>query len=134
MKSKMPYTEARALADQLVAQLAPACERIEVAGSIRRKKEEVGDIEIVAIPKMETIRNLFGEAQGEVSLLNVRLSDMGWDVLKNGDKYKQFVLPGGISLDLFICRLATWGVIYTIRTGSADFTHWLVTNRQHGGG
>lgn len=38
-------------AEALVAALAPACERIEIAGSIRRKRPDPSDIELVAISK-----------------------------------------------------------------------------------
>ena len=50
-EKKYPHAEAQAIAQEVVEQLRPHCERIVVAGSIRRKKSEVGDIEIVAIPK-----------------------------------------------------------------------------------
>ena len=41
----MKLAKAKAIADKYVALLAPFCDRIEIAGSIRREKEEVGDIE-----------------------------------------------------------------------------------------
>lgn len=48
---KLPLQHAEQLAHRLVELLTPHCERIDVAGSIRRKKQEVGDIEIVCLPK-----------------------------------------------------------------------------------
>ncbi len=36
MKKATPYAEALPLAQQLVEILAPTCERIEIAGSLRR--------------------------------------------------------------------------------------------------
>ena len=54
--------------------------------------------------------------------------------IKNGPRYKQIQLPEGINLDLFIVQPpAQWGVIYLIRTGSAEFSHRFVTPRKHGG-
>lgn len=47
----MKYEDAILIAERVKAELEPHCERIEIAGSIRRKKPEVKDIEIVAIPK-----------------------------------------------------------------------------------
>lgn len=47
----MKHTEAYQIATRIKAELQPHCERIEIAGSIRRNKPEVKDIEIVAIPK-----------------------------------------------------------------------------------
>jgi DNA polymerase/3'-5' exonuclease PolX len=45
----LEYT--REIAEALVELLTPACQRIEIAGSIRRKKLYPNDIEVVAIPK-----------------------------------------------------------------------------------
>ncbi len=50
---RRPLAEGEAIASALVADLEPYCARIQVAGSIRRRKEMVGDIEIVAIPRYE---------------------------------------------------------------------------------
>ncbi len=44
---------ARRLADTLIEGLSPGCERIEVKGSIAREARAVGDIELVALPKIE---------------------------------------------------------------------------------
>jgi len=50
-----------------------------------------------------------------------------------GDRYKRLVYQG-VGLDLFsVLEPASWGVIYTIRTGSAEFSHRLVTPRLMGG-
>lgn len=49
-------------AERLRAELEPFCERIAIAGSIRREKSVVGDIELVAIPRIDRDeqRDLFG--------------------------------------------------------------------------
>ncbi|MES1181962.1 MAG: hypothetical protein ABUL44_04115, partial [Flavobacterium sp.] len=47
----MEYSKAKSIADKAILLLKEHCIRIEIAGSIRRKKSEVKDIEIVAIPK-----------------------------------------------------------------------------------
>jgi hypothetical protein len=44
---------ALARAQELIEQLRPACVQIEIAGSLRRGMASVGDIEIVAMPKVE---------------------------------------------------------------------------------
>ena len=43
----MPQESARETAGALEALLAPACERIEIAGSVRRQKAKPNDIEIM---------------------------------------------------------------------------------------
>lgn len=62
----LPLKNARKLAGAVAAALAPGCERIEIAGSIRREKLFVGDIELVAIPRLEYFPgqlDLFGQAK-----------------------------------------------------------------------
>lgn len=138
----MLLTDARAIADHVIALLAPACQRIEVAGSIRREKAEVKDIEIVALPEMGT--NLFGEPQG--SKLDDRINDLVYwgkldfdkAVKRNGERYKRLLyatldLERDIAIDLFIASEANYGNTLAIRTGNSDFSRLLVTQRIHGG-
>lgn len=127
--------KARAIAEQLIEDLSPYCEHIEIAGSIRREKPDVGDIELVAIPIMLPTYDMFRQQNGQHSLLDDRqlLGHFG-KIVKAGQKFVQLELWQGINLDLFIVTPpARWGVIYTIRTGPADFSHWLVTPRAKGG-
>lgn len=135
-ETKIPYADALSLAEPLVRRLQPGCERILIAGSLRRQKREVGDIELVAMPMLTPALDMFGEpvVGMEHSGLDERLVMLGTEgYTKNGPKYKQFIF-GGASVDLFVATRKTWGCVATIRTGSAGFTHWLVTNRRHGGG
>jgi DNA polymerase/3'-5' exonuclease PolX len=52
-KKKWPLEQAKAVAVELLSYLHGFCERAQIAGSIRRGKSLVGDIEILYIPKME---------------------------------------------------------------------------------
>ena len=112
----MIYEQALKIAEKVKAQLAPHCARIEIAGSIRRKKPEVKDIEIVAIPKHYDV-GLFESGIATVV--------KQWKKVK-GElpcKYTQRILPEGIKLDLFFADKENWGNIFAIRTGSADYSH-----------
>jgi DNA polymerase/3'-5' exonuclease PolX len=140
MKLKLSLDNAKEQAAPIIAALTTSCDRIAIAGSIRRCAPHVGDVEIVAIPKYHQPTDLFGFAHGkpdsELDLALDRLVSAG--IIKPGDKqgdrYKKFILPRfGLQLDLFITDPAGWGVIYTLRTGSKDFSHWLVTPRDKGG-
>lgn len=122
MKAKLPLKEAKHLARRLVSDLWQYCDRIEVAGSIRRGKPEIGDIEIVAIPKYAET-DLFGGLTGNHALDTLVWSNIG-ELTKGGHKYKQIALFEGINLDLFIVTPpAQFGVIYLIRTGPAAYSH-----------
>lgn len=141
-----------ALAEVLVASMAGACERCVVAGSIRRLKPVVKDIEIVAVPTWREgpARVLFDEEfpPQPVSRLwewavdaetcgRVRWIKPGegapipWAPRPDGRYYRGLVEGcvggrGGIKLDLFIARPTNFGLIYTIRTGSGDFSRALM--------
>lgn len=112
----MKYEEALIIAEKVKAQLAPHCDRIEIAGSIRRKKPEVKDIEIVAIPKPYDV-GLFESGIATVV--------KQWEKVK-GElpcKYTQRILPEGIKLDLFFAERENWGNIFAMRTGSKEYSH-----------
>lgn len=130
---KIPYRAALETAQALETALSFTCERTLIVGSLRRRKSEVGDLELVVMPKLEAVTDMFGEVVSQRSLLDDILTDIAPQRTKDGERYKQFVW-GGMPVDLFIASRETWGCIATIRTGSADFTHWLVTPRNKGGG
>lgn len=119
MKAEMLYTEAKGIADNLVSLLTPYCHRIEIAGSIRRKKNIVGDIEIVCIPKPYST-GLFED--GIASIVNQWHKVKG-ELEYGKTKYTQRILPEGVKLDLFFAEEGNWGLIFAIRTGSSEFSH-----------
>ncbi len=134
---RLSLAQARGVAEYVVAKLRWGCERIEVAGSVRREKaHDIGDIELVAIPKFrEEPANLFETRQ--VSVLDEEIGRLG-TVLKGAgalsSKYKQVRVLGQYTVDLFIQPdPATWGVNFALRTGSVDFAKWLVTPASCGG-
>lgn len=57
-KRKIPRAAAVAVCRELLAVLQPHLERVIVAGSLRRKKERVSDIEILYIPKLQRCKDL----------------------------------------------------------------------------
>jgi len=115
----MEYKKAKLIADQVLSDLKPHCDRIEIAGSIRREKEYPNDIEIVAIPKPYGT-DLF--ESGIATVINK------WEKIK-GElpcKYTQRLLPEGIKLDIFFASPENWGLIFAIRTGSADYSRFIL--------
>lgn len=112
--------EAQRLAEKYKSLLAPHCHRIEVAGSIRRRRPQVKDIELVIIPKPYESEGLF--VSGIATVIN------DWPKVK-GElpcKYTKRVSPDGIILDIFFCHELNWGLIYMIRTGSWEFSKKMV--------
>jgi DNA polymerase/3'-5' exonuclease PolX len=128
---RIPRPEALAAAQKICTILSPVCERIEIAGSLRRLKPDVGDIEIVCIPKIEY--DLLGNEYYKPFQIERILGRDGFEMPRfNGEHFKQFD-TGPCNCDLFITTPEQWGVIFTIRTGPADFSHRLVTQRNKGG-
>jgi len=135
MKAKRPYADMRRLADALVDRLSPVCARIEIAGSIRRKQAEIGDIELLAVPF--PVLDLFEQPTGQTEV-DLLLAQWPVEVIKNGEKYKQFIVTSThghpVQVDLFLQPdPATWGVNMLIRTGPANFSKKMVTPKRSGG-
>ena len=124
----MKLEKAKRIAEAVKSEMTPYCHRIEIAGSIRRNKPEVGDIEIVAIPKTYPC-GLFGDMKERHPEL-VKLIDR-WEKVK-GDaatgKYTQRILPDGIKLDIFFAIPENWGLIYALRTGSAYYSYKVLAS------
>lgn len=125
----MKLEQAKEIAERYVETLSPCCERIEIAGSIRRERPDVKDIEIVAIPKIiNTKTDLFHQEptrhQGFVHVVD-SLEKIKGDAATG--KYTQRKLPEGINLDLFMATKDNWGAILLIRTGDANFSKYFVS-------
>ena len=142
---RIPLARAETLATELMIGLRRYCERIEIAGSIRRRRPDVHDIELVCIPRREPLLvDFFGQVVGYRDQLHefveqaVAAGRLEHRLDKNGrpafgEKYKRLQFKG-IGLDLFsVIEPAQFGMIFVIRTGSADFTHRLVTQQRFGG-
>ena len=135
---------AETAAAHLVEAFSESCKRIEIAGSIRRRRRLVKDIELVAIPKRGC-----GIRQGELfqsddcNLLKLRIDQMikdGADIqvvspgrkhlsseLTDDGKWWGLWLPRiNAPVDIFLCTEETWGVTLAFRTGSAEFNKGLV--------
>ena len=122
------------VAQELCRELTPNSERIIVAGSLRRRKTEVGDVEILFVPKMGKIADLldllghpmvvnFAEAAIESLLLSGVLEKRrnANGVTAWGKANKLAVhQPSGIPVDLFTATLANWWNYLVCRTGGAE--------------
>ena len=129
-KPRWPLNQAKEVAEQLQGLLAPACERIVIAGSIRREKPAVGDIEILYIPKLHSQpADMLGfvDIQDELdSLIKASRCVVPRPNKKGaytyGPKNKLMLHPDtGIPVDIFSTDTHNWGMALVVRTGSAEF-------------
>jgi DNA polymerase/3'-5' exonuclease PolX len=134
-KTKIPLAQARAIAERWKQRLQPAFTNLVIAGSIRRQRPEVGDIELVGIPKPVTVPDMF-DNQVDISdeVITNMLEAAGAVLNKNGRRQKQAKLPDGTSLELYIVRPPSqFGVQLVLRTGSEEFSRRIVTQRNKRG-
>jgi DNA polymerase/3'-5' exonuclease PolX len=153
--TKHAQHRALAVAERLAAEWSGVCERIEIAGSLRRGAREVKDIELLATPK--PYLDMFGEPGDEDELTATVASAMGNDELvwrrKDGNpvldkppheqglavKWGRRFFPlvdkkTSIPIDLFVVRPpADFSWLYIIRTGPAEFSKRMVIRaKQYG--
>ena len=113
----MKYQAAFKHAEEFKKKLEPCCHRIEIAGSIRRKKlDNIKDVEIVMIPRPDKVYELkqFFDSQ---------------NVVKGSFPHSCGFLQIRTSLcmiDVFVTTPECWGCIYLIRTGPAEYSERLM--------
>jgi len=133
MKRKWPLELAQLVAEELVALMNGSCDRIQIVGSVRRKKKEVGDVEVLYIPKWkkkEFATDLFGEeltneATEKVlsleadGILARRKTEKKGSIIF-GEWNKLMVHPAtGVPVDLFSTTEECWWNSLVCRTGGA---------------
>ena len=122
------------VAASFVDRIRPHCGRVAIAGSIRRRRPEVKDVEVVAEPK-PSLYPLILEMKNNLEVVMTRKrSDGGMPPF--GPKYyalsflymEEGLPKAYYSVDLFcVTPPGDWWPIFLLRTGSADFNIWFVT-------
>jgi DNA polymerase/3'-5' exonuclease PolX len=129
-ETRYPYAKAHALAERIKQLLAPHCEKFHVAGSLRRMKAEVKDIEVVCIPKKEQRSvDLFGGTKEIIcNGFSFGLTEIMEEIVKGKitGRYMQVKLKGDMMLDLFLPHADDYYRQLAIRTGSADYSHQVI--------
>ena len=116
--AELEFKGALELAGQVKLAVEEYCEKIEVAGSIRRQKPKVHDIDFVVISKSDA----------EWKKINHKLRHLKAQPVCNGDSVITAYLPvkdGLFRVDFYRARPETFGIHLLIRTGSADHNIYL---------
>ena len=115
----MELQKAKAIAEELLELLKPACERITIAGSIRRQKPEPSDIELLCIPRFVGGVDQLDRELGPLMLQQIlghRRNKRGSIIY--GPKNKLLLhKPSGIGVDIFSTDEECWPVALVVRTG-----------------
>lgn len=108
---RMPWPIADSVAKDIVKYLKelPSVDKIEVAGSYRRKKETVGDLDILVISRNnKSVMDKF-----------VRYDRVG-EVLSKGTTRSSIILKNGLQIDLRIVEEKSFGSALLYFTGSKE--------------
>ncbi len=117
----MTLEAADKIAAKVLAELAPLCDRLEVAGSIRRRRDHVNDVDIVCLTKTyEAVRDRIRRScrlltDGPQTIIAELPNKVQLDVW--------FARPDG--RDLFAPQPTNYGTLLLCRTGSKQFNIWF---------
>lgn len=117
----MEFSKAKTVAGHIVDVLQPMCKLIAVAGSIRRQRPEVNDIDLVILTDdREAVK---------------RRCQQRCAIVSDGLQNAIFRLSSGLQLDLFFTRgpvedllapwPSNWGTVLLQRTGSKEHNIYL---------
>lgn len=108
-KGRMLLGEALPIAEEIIALLEPKVERISVAGSARRMRETVGDIDILAVSK--------NPKQVMDAFSNIPLVA---DIVVKGKTKTTVYLEGDLQADLRVVEAESFGAALQYFTGSKE--------------
>lgn len=119
---RRPLAAMRVIAERIMETLAPACLKIEIAGSIRREKADCKDVEIVAVGNGAALLTLTDQLLTE-GVIQHRLDKNGRKAW--GAKYRRCIWLG-TPMDLFLPAAAEFGYTHHLRTGDSNWSHAFV--------
>ena len=111
--------EVEPLAYKIITEIEPLCVKAQIAGSLRRLKGVVNDIDVVVQPKPER--------DAWLNIIKLLRSEFDAVTEKQGEKLATLYVPfvsrqghGHVQVDLYRATEATWGVLLLVRTGSKE--------------
>ncbi len=129
-KIRWPRSDGLRVAKEICNRLNPYCERLIVAGSLRRRKPDIGDVEILYITRAES-RPFDMFSTVSVSLADEEIERMVADGTLSkrpsktggtawGDRNKLALHRSGMPVDLFRTVEDSWWNYLVCRTGPAE--------------
>ena len=108
----MELEKAKAIAERVKALLEPVCWEVVVAGSIRRRRPVVNDIDLVLVPRDRYAVDSVLMRLGKVKMSGMKLARVQMD---------------SITLDVYYATPETFPTLLLIRTGSVENNIRLAT-------
>ena len=118
-------------AEKIVELLSPHTSKIYIAGSCRRQKPEVDDIDIVCLPKRKLIRDVFGEfyESADRTKTFIQTVDSLGTIIKGSaidGRSMRIRLHSSIPLDLSMPNDFDFYRVLALRTGSPDYAREIL--------
>ena len=101
----MELEKAQKIANEIKQSLEPHCEKLAVAGSVRRQRPVVKDIDFVLVPKDRYLVDIILMGLGKLKMSGMKLSRVQTD---------------SIRLDIYFATPETFATLLLIRTGSVE--------------
>lgn len=118
VETRFPYLQALQWAQSLADAAADLSPRVHIAGSIRRRRDDIGDVDLVVLD--------LGDNPWLRGQIATRIALLGYTQTKDGEKIASFTRPERPSLDIYYATPETWGITLLVRTGSAAHNIKLV--------
>ena len=116
--AELDLREAEKTATQVKTTVEALCELLEVAGSIRRQKSKVHDIDFVVVAKSDA----------DWQRINEKLKQLKAKPNCSGNSVIKAFVPcenGFFQVDFYRAKPSTFGILLLVRTGSAEHNMWL---------
>jgi DNA polymerase (family 10) len=128
----LPLATADKFAARIRAEMEPFCERIEIAGSIRRRRPFVNDVDVVVLPKPHLEAGL----RERVKLKAERIITDGLQtlvVILTNDLQVDVWIAQPESRDLLEVKPSNFGSLLLCRTGSTEHNIYLIDHAKRRG-
>lgn len=133
----MKIKTAARIATTIRTKLDPYCEKIEIAGGIRRGNvRDMNTIDLVAISKLDMQPNIFMQMQPAGRDLLFKHIRKAYDVTqgcKDGQRQCTFQVCENIAVRVSLATPETWGYILALRTGPPGLSKALIIKLKKAG-
>ena len=130
MNDRIPLQHARVIVERLAGMIADTCERLEIAGSIRRGRADVKDAEIVAISRGSDLLARLDQMVQDGTIRKALYGEK--EQTRWGSSYRGLVFDG-LRVEIFTADEHSWGNQFWLRTGPGDANQfvmkWLIWKR-----
>lgn len=116
---------AQRIAEQVAAAMQPFCERIEIAGSVRRRRPMVNDLDFMVLLGWRSANSFRVRASNNASVIKSG-DDIFIIQLKDGTRVDFYFAHNGAG-DLLEKEPGNWGSVLLCRTGSKEHNIYIAS-------